>query len=42
MLDDDARERELSRMMAGLSESDNALAHARELLEAALPARAGG
>ncbi len=41
VLDDDARERELSRMMAGLTESDNALAHARELLETALPARAG-
>jgi DNA repair ATPase RecN len=27
-------------MMAGQSDSDNALAHARELLEAALPARA--
>ena len=40
VLDDAARERELSRMMAGLSASDNALAHARELLEAALPARA--
>ena len=42
LLDDTARERELSRMMAGMSESDNALAHARELLETALPARAGG
>ena len=41
VLDDEARERELSRMMAGLSESDNALAHARELLDAAQPARAG-
>ncbi len=41
VLDDASRERELSRMMAGLSESDNALAHARELLETALPARAG-
>ncbi|MEJ7795716.1 MAG: DNA repair protein RecN [Nocardioides sp.] len=41
VLDDAARERELSRMMAGLSASDNALAHARELLEAAQPARAG-
>ena len=42
LLDDTARERELSRMMAGMSESDNALAHARELLQTALPARAGG
>ena len=42
VLDDSARERELSRMMAGQSDSDNALAHARELLEAALPARAQG
>ncbi len=41
VLDDAARERELSRMMAGLSDSDNALAHARELLDAAEPARAG-
>ncbi|MGZ5405308.1 MAG: DNA repair protein RecN, partial [Nocardioides sp.] len=41
VLDDDARERELSRMMAGLSVSENALAHARELLAAAQPARAG-
>ena len=40
VLDDSGRERELSRMMAGMSESDNALAHARELLETALPARA--
>ena len=42
VLDDTARERELSRMMAGVSESDNALAHARELLETAQPARSGG
>ncbi|WP_432479916.1 DNA repair protein RecN [Nocardioides sp. GXQ0305] len=42
VLDDTGRERELSRMMAGMSESDNALAHARELLETALPARACG
>ena len=42
VLDDSGRERELSRMMAGMSESDNALAHARELLESALPARACG
>jgi DNA repair protein RecN (Recombination protein N) len=42
VLDDSERERELSRMMAGLTESDNALAHARELLAAAQPARACG
>jgi DNA repair protein RecN (Recombination protein N) len=40
VLDDAARERELSRMLAGLAESDTALAHARELLEVAAPARA--
>ncbi len=34
-LDDSGRERELSRMLAGLSESDTALAHARELLDVA-------
>jgi DNA repair protein RecN (Recombination protein N) len=34
-LDDSGRERELSRMLAGLAESDTALAHARELLELA-------
>ena len=42
MLDDAERERELSRMLAGLEESDTALAHARELLDAAQPARALG
>jgi DNA repair protein RecN (Recombination protein N) len=41
-LDDAARERELSRMLAGLSDSETALAHARELLEVATPARALG
>ncbi|HET8960621.1 DNA repair protein RecN [Nocardioides sp.] len=41
-LDAPARERELSRMFAGMEESDTALAHARELLEAAQPARALG
>ncbi|PUA79222.1 DNA repair protein RecN [Nocardioides currus] len=41
VLDDSERERELSRMLAGLEESDSALAHARELLETAAPARAG-
>ncbi len=39
-LDDSAREKELSRMLAGLAESDTALAHARELLDVAAPARA--
>ncbi|MEV5002418.1 DNA repair protein RecN [Nocardioides sp. LML1-1-1.1] len=34
-LDDAGRERELSRMLAGLAESDTALAHARELLDLA-------
>ena len=34
------RERELSRMLAGLADSDTALAHARELLEVAQEARA--
>jgi DNA repair protein RecN (Recombination protein N) len=40
VLDADARERELSRMFAGMDESDTALAHARELLETAAPGRA--
>lgn len=40
VLDDEQRERELSRMMAGLSDSDTALAHARELLDVAQEARA--
>ncbi|GAB2978728.1 DNA repair protein RecN [Nocardioides montaniterrae] len=35
VLDDAARERELSRMLAGMAESDSALAHARELLDMA-------
>ncbi|WP_028660729.1 DNA repair protein RecN [Nocardioides insulae] len=39
-LDEAGRERELSRMLAGLADSDTALAHARELLEVAQPARA--
>ena len=39
VLDEDAREHELSRMMAGLSGSDTALAHARELLEVSRAAR---
>ena len=38
----DERERELSRMFAGMDESDTALAHARELLDSAQPARALG
>jgi DNA repair protein RecN (Recombination protein N) len=40
VLDGPARERELSRMLAGMADSDTALAHARELLEVAAPARA--
>lgn len=40
VLDDESRERELSRMLAGLTDSDTALAHARELLEVAREARA--
>ena len=39
VLDDAQRERELSRMMAGLSDSDTAIAHARELLDVAQEAR---
>jgi DNA repair protein RecN (Recombination protein N) len=35
VLDDDDRVKELSRMLAGVEESDSGLAHARELLEAA-------
>jgi len=42
VLDDAQRERELSRMLAGLADSDTALAHARELLDVAQPARALG
>jgi DNA repair protein RecN (Recombination protein N) len=38
-LDDEQRERELSRMLAGLADSDTALAHARELLDVAQEAR---
>ena len=41
VLGPEERERELSRMFAGMDESDTALAHARELLDAAAtPARA--
>jgi DNA repair protein RecN (Recombination protein N) len=39
LLDDTGRERELSRMLAGLADSDTALAHARELLDLARAAR---
>ncbi len=39
-LDEAGREQELSRMLAGLAGSDTALAHARELLDVAEPARA--
>jgi DNA repair protein RecN (Recombination protein N) len=39
VLDAEARVRELSRMLAGVDQSDSGLAHARELLDAA---RAGG
>ncbi|GAA1774963.1 DNA repair protein RecN [Nocardioides hankookensis] len=39
VLDDSERERELSRMLAGMAESDTGLAHARELLEVAQEAR---
>jgi len=35
VLDAAGRERELSRMFAGMEESETALAHARELLESA-------
>ena len=40
VLDDAGRERELSRMLAGLEDSESARAHARELLDAAAPERA--
>lgn len=40
LLDANGRERELSRMLAGMSDSDTALAHARELLEVARASRA--
>lgn len=39
VLADDERERELSRMLAGLDDSDTALAHARELIETARATR---
>ncbi len=39
-LDAAGRERELSRMLAGVEDSDSARAHARELLESAAPERA--
>ena len=40
VLDDAAREKELSRMLAGVEDSESARAHARELLETAAPDRA--
>jgi DNA repair protein RecN (Recombination protein N) len=42
VLDDDGRVRELSRMLAGLEESETAMAHAEELLAVAQQARSGG
>lgn len=42
VLGDEQRVSELSRMLAGLADSDTALAHARELLDVAGPARALG
>ena len=39
VLDDAARERELSRMLAGQADSDTGLAHAKELLEVAQSSR---
>ena len=42
VLDDEQRERELSRMLAGLADSDTALAHARELLDVAQETRTAG
>ena len=42
VLDDETRVRELSRMLAGLEDSDTALAHAQELLETAQEARTPG
>ncbi len=39
VLDEEERVRELSRMLAGMEESDTALAHARELLDSARAAR---
>ena len=41
VLDDEAREQELSRMLAGVEESDSARAHARELLDTAAPPAPG-
>lgn len=42
VLDDEGRVRELSRMLAGLEESETAMAHAQELLDVAQQARAEG
>jgi DNA repair protein RecN (Recombination protein N) len=41
VLDDEARVRELSRMLAGMEESETALAHAEELLATARDVRSG-
>ena len=41
VLDDEARVRELSRMLAGMEESETALAHAEELLATAREVRSG-
>jgi DNA repair protein RecN (Recombination protein N) len=40
VLDEEGRVRELSRMLAGLEESETAMAHAQELLDVAQKARA--
>jgi DNA repair protein RecN (Recombination protein N) len=40
VLDDEARVKELSRMLAGLEDSDTAIAHAQELLDTAQESRA--
>ena len=40
-LDDEGRVRELSRMLAGLEDSETALAHAEELLATAQESRTG-
>jgi DNA repair protein RecN (Recombination protein N) len=42
VLDDEGRVRELSRMLAGLEESETAMAHAQELLDLAQQARSAG
>jgi DNA repair protein RecN (Recombination protein N) len=40
-LDDEGRVRELSRMLAGMEDSETALAHAQELLSSAQQSRSG-